>query len=306
MKDPAPQKPDKEDPEQHPDAVIGREPPLSGGLYMVGSPIGNLEDLGFRALRVLRTASTIAAEDTRETAKLLQHYGIQAKLISVHEHTTRSRITEFASSLLESGKICAYVSDAGTPGLCDPGAELVNACVEAGVKVYPVPGPSALMALLSVSGFRNSSFRFEGFFPRERKDREAWAKAAAAAGGLHFFFESPHRVQGALEFLAGHFAEAGLVVGRELTKRFETLYRGTCASVQDTLKVVEPRGEYVLGLELPASEAGEAGLREEELNALVKELAEMGASQRVLVRVAMSHGMRKNEAYRLALELLEK
>lgn len=308
MKDPAP-----ESPAQKPDT----ERPLEPGLYMVGTPIGNLEDLGFRALRALRAARVVAAEDTREAAKLLAHYGIQTKVVSIHENSTKSRIeevvnvirgkgTESASSLREGSAICAYISDAGTPGLCDPGAELVKACVEAGVAVHPVPGPSALMALLSVSGFRDSGFRFHGFFPRERKDRDAFAKGAAAEGGAHFFFESPHRIHACLEFLAGAFPQAPLVVGRELTKRFETITRGTCAEVAAELLAKEPRGEYALGLSLPAGAQGQGALREAEVVELVKELALLGAGQKVLVRVAMSHGMRKNEAYRLALELLAK
>lgn len=289
-----------------PEDEITGEKPLEPGLYMVGTPIGNLEDLGFRALRVLKHAAWVAAEDTREAAKLLQAYGIRTKVVSIHEHSTASRIAEYAGSLSDGKSLGAYISDAGTPGLCDPGAELVKACVEGGVKVYPVPGPSALMALLSVSGFRQSGFSFAGFFPRERKDREDWAKAAGSAGGLHFFFESPHRIHSALEFLASRFPEAALVVGRELTKRFETLTRGTCHEVAEALLPVEPRGEYALGLELPAMEAGAAALREEEVVAFVKELAQLGAGQKVLVRAAMSHGMRKNEAYRMALELLAK
>lgn len=303
MKDPVPQKPDRE---TDPPTDSQKGPELAPGLYMLGSPIGNLEDLGFRALRVLKQAKWVAAEDTRETGKLLAHFGIHTKLVSVHEHTTRSRIEELVSSLAEGPAVCAYLSDAGTPGLCDPGAELVNACAEAGVTVFPVPGASALMALVSVSGFRESAFRFEGFFPREKAEREAWAKAAVGGGGLQFFFESPHRIQGCLEFLAGHFPSAPLVVGRELTKRFETITRGSCASVFAEIGEVEPRGEYVLGLSLPAAEGGSTGLKEEELREFVKELAQLGAGQKVLVKAAMSHGMRKNEAYRLALELLEK
>lgn len=297
MKDPA-----QDSLAQKPDT----EAPLEPGLYMVGTPIGNLEDLGFRALRVLKRAKAVAAEDTREAAKLLAHYGIQTRVVSIHENSTKSRIEELASSLREEESVCAYISDAGTPGLCDPGAELVKACEAAGVAIHPVPGPSALMALLSVSGFRESGFRFHGFFPRERKDREGFAKSAAAEGGAHFFFESPHRIHACLEFLSQAFPEAPLVVGRELTKRFETITRGTCSEVSAELLGKEPRGEYALSLSLPAGEGGQGALREAEVVELVKELAALGAGQKVLVRAAMSHGMRKNEAYRLALELLEK
>ena len=273
---------------------------LASGLYVVATPIGNLEDLGFRALRVLQHASWIAAEDTRQTRKLLDHYGLSTKLRSLHEHSTNARIEELVTSL-KGGAVGAYVSDAGTPGLCDPGPSLVAACVRMGIPVFPVPGASAALALLSVSGFSESAFHFYGFFPREKKEREEWAAKTAAAGGLAIFFESPHRIQGALAFLAERFPEAPLVVGRELTKRFETVSRGTCGDLAESLGKEEPSGEYVLALHLPAG-AEKAGLETGEIEALVKELALLGAPQKALVRAAMSHGMRKNEAYRLALE----
>jgi 16S rRNA (cytidine1402-2'-O)-methyltransferase len=279
--------------------------PLPGGLYVVGTPIGNREDLGFRALRVLRSANWVAAEDTRETRKLLEHYGVSQELRALHEHSTNARIEELVQSL-KDGAAGAYVSDAGTPGVCDPGPDLVAACARAGIPVYAVPGPSALAAILSVAGFPESAFTFHGFFPRERKDRDAFAARARAAGGVQVFYEAPHRVREGLAFLADAFPDAPLVVGRELTKRFETLYRATVREVAERLAKEEPRGEYALALLLPPAAEAPRGLAEEELRELVKELALLGASQKALVRVAMSHGMRKNEAYRLGLEFLEK
>lgn len=279
----------------------GQSLELASGLYVVATPIGNLEDLSFRALRVLEKAAWVAAEDTRETRKLLDHYGIQSKqLHSFHEHSTNARVEELVASLSQGG-VGAYVSDAGTPGLCDPGAGLVQACVAAGIAVYPVPGASAPLALLSIGGFGESSFTFQGFFPREKKEREEWAKQA---GGLQLFFESPHRIQGTLAFLGDTFPSNHLVVGRELTKRFETVSRGTCAEIAASVGKEEPRGEYVLALALTVREAVE-GLPAAEVRALVKELAELGATQKVLLRVGMSHGLRKNEAYKLSLEVLE-
>ncbi len=281
----------------------GQAEELSPALYVVATPIGNLEDLGFRALRVLKHSSWVAAEDTRETRKLLDHYGIQTNLHSLHEHSTRARIDELVNQL-KNGLSGAYVSDAGTPGLCDPGPGLVRACVEAGVPVIPIPGASAPLALLSVCGFSEPGFSFHGFFPREKKEREEWADRAAAIGGNQLFFETPHRIKAALEFLSGRFPKAPFVIGRELTKRFETITRGTCESVQQELANEEPRGEYVLALGLPAATKEEASA--DSLRELVKELAELGATQKVLVRAAVSHGLRKNEAYKLALEILEK
>jgi 16S rRNA (cytidine1402-2'-O)-methyltransferase len=277
----------------------GQSLELVTGLYVVATPIGNLEDFGFRALRVLEQAAWVAAEDTRETRKLLDHYGIRTPLHSFHEHSTKSRVDALVATLAAGGT-GAYVSDAGTPGLCDPGAALVRACAAGGIPVYPVPGASAPIALLSVGGFEESAFTFHGFFPREKKEREEWA---ATASGLQLFFESPHRILGALAFLGDAFPSQHLVVGRELTKRFETISRGTCAEIATSLATEEPRGEYVLALSLPVKQILE-GLPVEEVKALVKELAEFGASQKVLLRVGMSHGLRKNEAYKLSLEFL--
>ncbi|HEY8280731.1 MAG TPA: 16S rRNA (cytidine(1402)-2'-O)-methyltransferase [Bdellovibrionota bacterium] len=284
----------------------GQAEELSPGLYVVATPIGNLEDLGFRALRVLKQSRWIAAEDTRETRKLLDHYGIKSELRSLHEHSTLSRVEELVESL-KGGGVGAYVSDAGTPGLCDPGPALVQACVKAGIPVYPVPGASALLALLSISGIPGTAFSFHGFFPREKKDREEWSERAGKQGGLQLFYESPHRIKETLAFLSKQFSQSPLIVGRELTKRFETITRGSSREVAETLEAEEPRGEYVLALQLPEIEEEQcAALGRDALKELVKELTDLGAGQKVLTRVAMSHGLRKNEAYKLALEMMEK
>jgi 16S rRNA (cytidine1402-2'-O)-methyltransferase len=270
---------------------------------MVSTPIGNLEDLTFRAARVLQGAHWVAAEDTRESRKLLESQAISTNLISLHEHSGPKKIQELVEKL-KSGETGAYVSDAGAPGLCDPGADLVREAAAAGIKVYPVPGASALVALLSVSGFKGSEFAFHGFFPREK--REAFGKKTAAQGGLHLFFESPHRIQECLAFLGKTFPEAPLVVGRELTKKFETITRGTAGGVAEKLAKEEPRGEYVLALELPKAEESATGLSAGEISALLEDLARLKADQNTLVRVAMSHGRAKNSAYSLALEILGK
>jgi 16S rRNA (cytidine1402-2'-O)-methyltransferase len=282
----------------------GQSEELQPGLYVVGTPIGNLEDLGIRALRVLREVDWIAAEDTRQTRKLLAHFGIEKPLYSLHEHSTEARVEELAERL-SKGERGAYVSDAGTPGIADPGAALVRASCGAGVAVVPVPGPSAVAALVSVAGSDGAGFTFSGFFPRERKDREAWAVRAKSAGGLQVFFESPHRINACLAFLAKEFPEAELLVGRELTKKFETLTRGPAAEVAKALEAEEPRGEYCLALELgaPALERA-AALGEEELVSHFRELAELGVGQKVLVKVGVTHGLSKNRAYELALAAL--
>lgn len=277
---------------------------LLPGLYVVATPIGNLEDLTFRGLRVLKKTTWVAAEDTRETLKLLNFYGIQTKLRSFHEHSTLDRVEELVNDL-KNGGTGAYVSDAGTPGICDPGAALVNACIASSIPVYPIPGASAPVAILSVAGFLEPGFGFHGFFPREKKDRETWAQRVESLGGNQVLFESPHRIVSALKFLGERFPQTNLVVGREITKRFETITRGTCEEVWKALEHEEPRGEYVLALSLPEAEFNPAK-NTESIREIVKELAELGAGQKVLVKAAISHGMSKNEAYRLALEVLEK
>lgn len=274
-------------------------------LYLVATPLGNLEDLSFRALRVFREVAWIAAEDTRISAKLLQLQSISTPLVSFHEHSGNGRV-EFLLQRLKAGESGAYISDAGTPGICDPGAPLVRAAAEAGIPVIPVPGPSAPVALLSVSGFEGSEFTFRGFFPRENADRRRWAARAEGAGGLQVFFESPHRIKETLLFLAARFPARNLVLGRELTKKFESIHRGTCQEVAARLENEEPRGEYVLALELPAAEDQPASLNEEALDGLLAELAALGANQKILVRVGLSHGLAKNAAYARALKSLGK
>jgi 16S rRNA (cytidine1402-2'-O)-methyltransferase len=276
---------------------------LLPGLYMVSTPIGNLEDLTFRAVRVLMNAHWVAAEDTRESRKLLDSQGISTELISLHEHSGPKKIAELVARL-KAGETGAYVSDAGAPGLCDPGAELVAAAAAAGVGVYPIPGASAPVALLSVCGFAASDFSFHGFFPREK--REEFLRKIGGRGGLQLFFESPHRIKECLKALDKRYSEKQIVVGRELTKKFETLYRGTVAVVAERINAEEPRGEYVLALDLGEAPEERLGLSEAETRALLSELAALGSSQKTLTRVAMSHGVAKNAAYALALEILGK
>jgi 16S rRNA (cytidine1402-2'-O)-methyltransferase len=272
---------------------------------MVATPIGNLEDLGFRALRVLREADWVAAEDTRETKKLLDAHGLATPLHSFHERSGH-RKTEELVERLRAGDRGAYVSDAGTPGISDPGAELVRAAAEAGIPVSPVPGPSAPVALLSASGFSSTAFKFHGFFPREKREREGWAERARREGGVHVLFESPHRIRECLDSLARHFPDASLVVGRELTKRFETITRGSSATLRELLQKEEPRGEYVLALDLGVPPPERPGPDPTAIAGLLEELAASGTSQWGLVRAAMSHGLAKNAAYDLALRAQRK
>ena len=197
---------------------------MSGTLYVVATPIGNLEDITLRALRVLREADVIAAEDTRRTAKLLAHHGISTPTLSFHEHNARSRIPQLLARLKGNARI-ALVTDAGTPGISDPGVELVRACVEEGVEIDPIPGVSAPITAAIASGFPLEPLTILGFPPSRSKDRAAWLTGAARIGHTFTFFEAPHRVAETLREMGPIFGERPIMVGRELTKLHQEFVR---------------------------------------------------------------------------------
>jgi 16S rRNA (cytidine1402-2'-O)-methyltransferase len=218
---------------------------LSGTLYVVATPIGNLEDITLRALRVLRESTLIAAEDTRRTRALLAHYSIATPLLSYHEHNKARRGPELCARL-QAGERVALVTDAGTPGVSDPGFHLVRLAREAGLAVVPVPGPSAVTAALSVAGIPGDRFAFEGFLPVKPGRRLARLRALAALGRPVVVYESPHRVAATLEALATVFGGAEVVLGRELTKQFEEFRRGTAAALAARVRREGVRGEITL------------------------------------------------------------
>jgi 16S rRNA (cytidine1402-2'-O)-methyltransferase len=216
---------------------------MSGTLYVVATPIGNLEDITLRALRVLREVDVIAAEDTRRTARLLAHHSIQTRTISFHEHNTRARLPQLLTRL-EGGAAVALVTDAGTPGVSDPGLELVQACIEKGVAVDPVPGASAPLAALVGSGFPVVPFTMYGFAPNRASARGRWLSEVAKVEHTFSFFEAPHRIQATLADAAHVFGERPITLGRELTKAHQEFLRGTAAELVDGLS--EPRGEFTV------------------------------------------------------------
>ena len=217
---------------------------MAGTLFVVATPIGNLEDITFRAVRVLREASVVAAEDTRRTGLLLRHFGISVPLISLHEHNEGQR-AELLVSRLTRGESVALVSDAGTPAVSDPGAKLVAAAVAAGIRVEPVPGASAVMAALSAAGVEGEGFAFLAFPPVKSKDRNIWFARYQQARlvGPVVFFEAPHRVIRTLEELK-NISNDQLIVFRELTKLHETVYRGTASEILSDLTMVA--GEFTV------------------------------------------------------------
>lgn len=214
-----------------------------GTLYIVGTPIGNLQDLTLRAKRILGDVDTVLAEDTRHTKKLLSHLDIHKPLVSFHTFSSYETI-ERVLSLLAQGKNIAYVTDAGTPGISDPGAYLVQKILEANIPVVPIPGVSALTTLLSVAGIPSDQFTFLGFLPR-KKGRQTIFKAIAASPYPIVFFESPHRIIKTLQKLQA-LGTFYCVVGRELTKQFEHIYRGTIPEVIEQITRDNIKGEFTV------------------------------------------------------------
>jgi 16S rRNA (cytidine1402-2'-O)-methyltransferase len=219
---------------------------ISGRIVFVPTPIGNLGDVTLRALEVLRTADRIACEDTRHSAPLLAHHGISGKpLIALHDHNEARRAPELVAAA-QAGETIAVISDAGMPGISDPGYRLVQACIESGTPCEVLPGPSAVITALIGSGFPCHAFRFGGFLSVKPGKRRSALTAALASTETNIFFESPHRIVSTLEILAAIDPAASTCVARELTKKFETYHRGTAAAVLAYFQAHPPKGEIVL------------------------------------------------------------
>lgn len=234
-------------------------PPAAGTLFIVATPIGNLEDITLRALRILREVDLIAAEDTRRTSQLLARHGIPTPTISFHEHNTKGRLPQLIGRLTAGASI-ALVSDAGTPGLSDPGLELVQSCIANGLRVDPIPGPSAPLTAVVASGFPVVPLTLLGFPPPRPKDRAEWISALASTTTTVTFFEAPHRVAKTLHEIAHVLGERQIVVARELTKVHQSFLRGTAASLAPQLAavkgeltlVVAPSSSHVSRVETPS------------------------------------------------------
>lgn len=281
----------------------GVEQPLAPGLYLVATPIGNLEDITLRALRVLRSVDRIACEDTRQTGKLLSHFGISKPLVSYHAHNEQARSGELMEALAAGARI-AVVSDAGMPGIADPGAAVSAEAIRAGVAVIPIPGANAALSALIASGFSTETFTFHGFLPsKQGARRSALEHLKKTAGtGTHIFYETPHRILEALTEVASVFGpQQRVVLARELTKLHEEFVRGTAGEVLTQLHGRPSlRGEMVLLLDLPpqnaqAAQAGQPSLAEQ-VSALVQ--TEGVSEMEALKRVAKARGIGKSEAYR--------
>ncbi len=272
-----------------------------GKLYIVGTPIGNLEDITLRALRVLGEADLIAAEDTRRTRKLLTHYDIQVRLFSYRRENEMRAAVELADRIGE-GMNVALVTDAGMPGISDPGFALVAECAARGLGIEVVPGASALTALLAVSGFPVSSFLFEGYLPNKSSARRARLLELAGEPRPVVFFEAPHRIRATLKDVAELLPSRTLVLARELTKLHEEIRRGLASRLLEQWGEPEARGEYV-GLIAAAEEAGEAIAAPERLAQEVQELLNRGVARNDAFKIAATKwGVSKRAVYQAYLE----
>ena len=271
----------------------------SGNLYIVATPIGNLEDITLRALRVLKEADLIAAEDTRHTRKLLSHYRISTPLVSYHAHNQATRGPELIQRLRQGEKV-ALVSDAGTPGFSDPGADLVARAWEAGIQVAAIPGPAAAVAALSISGFKGD-VTFLGFLPRRGgKRREMLAKLAGEPRVL-IFYESPRRLAETLKELAASLGDRQVLVIRELTKLFEESWRGPLAAAAAHFQGREVKGECTLVLSYPA----EKTIPEVDLEAYLLKMNQegRGSGRELTARVAAALKLPRRRVYQAYLAL---
>ena len=274
---------------------------MAGTLYVVATPIGNLEDVTLRALRILREVSVIAAEDTRRTARLLQHYSISTRTTSLHAHNERGKSHTLIDRLL-AGESVALVSDAGTPLVSDPGHQLVSDARAAGIRVEAIPGPSAVMAAVSASGWGADGFTFAGFPPSRSKDRMLQFEQMAKIGQLTILFEAPHRLAATLADLAVVFgADHTIGIGRELTKAHEELVIEPISTAQVRFK--DPRGEFTL-LIPPRRTTEQADLVPPDPATLREELGRIaksgGAGRRESVKMlAARYGLSVNQLYKL-------
>lgn len=278
----------------------------TGTLYLVATPIGNLEDITFRALRVLREADIIAAEDTRQTLKLLNHFEIKNTLVSYYEHNKIEKGNYLIQKLME-GKNIAIVSDAGSPGISDPGEDLVRLAVEQGITVTMIPGPAAVITGLVVSGLPSGRFAFEGFLPMNKRVRAERLKSIREDTRTLVFYEAPHKLIHTLMDLREAFGNRRIVLARELTKKFEQIIRCTLDEAVAKYDAEPPKGEFVLILEGEDEKLLEE-IRAESWNSIsleehLRKYLDSGlARKEALKKVAEDRGLSKRDVYNSLLE----
>ena len=275
---------------------------IAGTLYLVATPIGNLEDITFRAIRILKEADLIAAEDTRHTGKLLHHFQIETPQLSYHEHNAQSRIPQLIEKL-QAGQTIALVSDAGMPGISDPGYELVCACAEAGIIVSPIPGPAAVVSAIAASALPSDRFTFEGFLPAKGKARTERLTQLATESRTMVLYESPHRLLKTLADLQTHLGgDRRITVARELTKRYEEFWRGPVDEAIEHFTKTEPRGEFTVAI--AGQTTSPKPWSEEELRQHLNTLMAQGLSPSKASRqLAEQTGLPKRDIYQLSLQI---
>ena len=266
-----------------------------GTLYLIATPIGNLEDISARALRLLRDVKLVAAEDTRVTRNLFHHFDIHTSLTSYFEHNKLTKLDSILAAL-ESGDV-ALVSDAGTPGLNDPGYELVHAALDAGHRVSPIPGPASPIAALVASGLPTDSFLYLGYLPRKSSERKKFLERVADLPYTLIFLETPHRLFNSLEDLQAILGDRPIAVARELTKLHEEIWRGMLSQAQVHFK--EPRGEFVLVVSGQQSDFSNEWPKEKLLAKIKREIESGKSSKDISSELAEQSGWKKRDIYRL-------
>jgi 16S rRNA (cytidine1402-2'-O)-methyltransferase len=275
---------------------------LTGILYLIATPIGNLEDITLRAIRILQTADLIAAEDTRHTAKLLQRYQITTPVISYHQHSNPARLKEILTAL-KQGKAIALVTDAGMPAIADPGYELVKASIEAGIEIVPIPGANAALTALVASGLKAERFVFEGFLPTKKKLRSDRLNSFQREPRTLVFYEAPHRLEKTLADLGEILGfQRQIVLGRELTKLYEEFWRGTIGEAIAYYREHQPKGEYTIVV-AGSTENSQLELSAAEIKAELRKLLQQGMTKTEASRhLAQYTSWSRREIYQLALE----
>ncbi len=280
---------------------------MAGTLYVVATPIGNLDDLSVRALKTLRSVAWIACEDTRRARKLLTRHGIEARTISCHRFNEQERVEEVLP-ILRRGNSVALVSDGGTPGISDPGSILIRSAALEGIAVVPIPGPSAVAALLSASGIPADRFVFDGFLPSRAGERRRRLRELGRETRTVVVFEAPHRIRRTLEDMATILRDRPLVLGREMTKRHESIHRGDAACLREVLGPGEVKGEITIAF--PGTTGTEPGVKDEAGLRIVRAWrvalrAADGDSRQALRLAARALGMKRPVLYRLLAEMQE-
>lgn len=270
---------------------------MAGTLYVVGTPIGNLGDFSPRAVEVLNNCDFIAAEDTRVTIKLLNHFGIKKQMLSYYEHNRTERGGLIIQRLL-NGEDCALVSDAGMPIISDPGEDLTALCYENGIKVCAVPGPSAFVTALAISGMPSGRFTFEGFLTKAKPNRRKHLEELVDEKRTMIFYEAPHKLPATLSDMASYFGDRKIVLVKEITKIHENVERTTLFEAAEKYKTVSPKGEYVLIIEGKPEEEEKLPTVEDALD-IAKKLVESGVSKNEAAKQAAKQtGLKKSDIYK--------